>query len=412
MEQKLLDRKSLEEDGKKYGLENITEEEYQKNCRFTLKTALTRILNERKGTAQGLKKDRKLLKGILLGGRDFVYKGITVDESKSQFITVLLKEPNSGEPCLIEHTIWGHLKPDSIKHGMGVEMEVEESSSTNEDGREFHNRNIRKVSVKKPEQATLKELLTELHPRKSDEISEDDLYNTVVVEGEISNVEPVPIFDEGQITDENPLIVNGKPCVRLGLRTEGDVKVSVQFDPARLSEPMLSYPDFMEVLKPNDIESAINSLVTRKIVGIGTVRRFQVGEPSFVTINLTALFVIDEPEAKPYDFPKEKETDDAAKTKSAKKGSKAPATPSSPAPPAPPSTQKVTAPAPPKEEAKAPDTQVVNKVASIKAEVKDALSILGDDTTVADIRELKPSLKDVKEALLEAILKSVKTEKK
>jgi hypothetical protein len=72
----------------------------------------------------------------------------------------------------------------------------------------------------------------------------------------------------------------------------------------------------------------------------------------------------------------------------------------------------VTAPAPPKEEAKAPDTQVVNKVASIKAEVKDALSILGDDTTVADIRELKPSLKDVKEALLEAILKSVKTEKK
>lgn len=409
MDQKLIDRKMLEEEGKKFSLENITDEEYERNSKFTLKTALTRILNERKGTASTLKKDRSLVKGVLLGGRDFVYKGIALEDSRSQFVSVLMPEPNTGENCVVEHTIWGRLKPDNIKHGMGIEMEVEASSSTNDDGREFHNRNIRKMTIKKEQQITLKELLNGFHPKKSSEIDEDDLYETIVVQGEISNVEPVPVFDEGQITGESPLIINGKPCVRLGLKTDGDVKVSIQFDPSRLSEPMVCFPDFMEILKPNDIEGAINSLVSREVVAIGTVRRFQIGEPSFVTINITALFTVEEPEAKPYDFPREK-TDD---TKGKKKILKAPTTPLSPAPPAPPGTQKVAAtPEPPKEEGKAPDTQAVNKVALIKAEVKDALSILGNDATVADIRELKPALKDVKDALIEAILKSVRGDKK
>jgi hypothetical protein len=371
---------------------------------------LTRILNERKGTASALKKDRSVVKGILLGGRDFVYKSITLDESKSQFVTVLVPEPNTGENCARDFTVWGHLKPDNLKHGMGIEMEVEESSSTNEDGREFHNRNIRKMTVKKEQQLTLKDLLNEIHPRTPGEIDEDDLYETVIVQGEISNVEPVPIFDEGQITGENPLIVNGKPCVRLGLTTKGDTKVSIQLDPCRLSEPMICFPDFMEILKPNKIEDAINSLVSREVVAIGTVRRYQIGEPSFVTINITALFSITEPETTPCDFPREKSDDTKGKNKKIVKSQTAPP---SPAPPAPPGTQKVsTTPEPPKQEAKAPDAQAVNKVAQIKAEVKDALGILGDDATLADIRELKPSLKDVKDALIEAVLKSLKSDKK
>ena len=408
MDQK-LDRKMLEAEGTKYSLENITDEEYERNSKFTLKTALTRILNERKGTASALKKDRSVVKGILLGGRDFTYKGITLDESKSQFITVLVPEPNTGENCARDYTVWGHLKPDNLKHGMGIEMEVEESSSTNDDGREFHNRNIRKMTIKKEQQVCLKELLNEFHPRTPEEINEDDLYETVIVQGKISNVEPVPVFDEGQIIGDSPLIINGRPCIRLGLETSGDVKVSVQFDPARLSEPMLCFPDFMEILKPNDIESAINSLVSREIVAIGTVRRFQIGEPSFVTINMTALFTVEEPETKPCDFPKVISDETKSKKKILK--GQAPTAPS-PAPPAPPGTQKVATPEPPKVEAKAPDVQAVNKVAQIKAEVKDALSILGDDATMADIRELKPSLKDTKDALVEAVMKSLKSEKK
>jgi len=408
MDRKLLDRKQLEEEGKKYGIDNITDEEYERNCRFTLKTALTRILNERKGTAGQLKKDRKVVKGYLMGGRDFVYRAITLDESKSQFVAVLMEDPEIGEYGFVEHTIWGHLKPDSIKHGMGVEMETEESTSTNEEGREFHNKNIRKITVQKTEQLTLKKLLEHLTPRDPNEISEDDLYEMVIVRGEISNVEPVPVFDEGQIIDEHPLLVNDKPCIRLGLKTEGDVKVSVQFDPARLAEPMLCFPDFVEILKENDIESAINSFVGRSVVGIGSVRRFQVGEPCFVTVNLNALFSEDEPETAPHNFPREEKVDD--KKPKAKKGSKkSPAPPKAPAPPAPPSTTKVEKPEPPKEEPKS-DPQTFNKVEGWKSEVREALELLGSEADIASIRELKPSLKDVKDPLLEALIKAVKSE--
>lgn len=412
-EKKILDRKLLEEEGKKYGIEDITDEEYERNCRFTLKTALTRILNERKGVAKSLKKDRKVHKGVLLGGRDFVYRGVTIENNKSQFITVLMHDEEIGEYGFVEHTIWGHLKPDDIKHGMGVEMEVEESTSTSEEGREFLNRTVRKVVSKKPEQLTLKQLLEEMTPRSPNDVSEDDLYEIVMVKGEISNVEPVPMFDEGQIIDEYPLLVNDRPSVRLGLKTEGDVKVTIQLDPARLSEPMLCFPDFMEIMKENDIEAAINSFVGREVVGIGALRRFQVGEPCFVTINLTALFAADEPEAPPFDFPREEKVEPPKKgkgKKSAKKGD-APAPPS-PAPPPPPTTTKVEPPPKadtPSEEPKA-DPGIASKVTAIKSEVKDALEILGLDADEQAIIELKPGLKDVKPTLLQAIVKAVKQE--
>jgi len=405
----MLTKKELEEMGKQFGVSDITDTEYEKHSRFSVKTALTRILNERKGTAGALKRERSLLKGYLLGGRDFVYKGITLEQAKSQFVTLLSPDEN-GKSSFVEGTVWGHLKPDDVRHGQGVETEIEISKSTNDRGQEFENRVLRKVVIKDSSRLTLKRLTTDsgVTPRKPDDIGEDDLYETVIVRGKIANVEQVPKFDEGQIVDEFPLIVNDKPSVRLGLETSEDVKVYLQFDPARMSEPYVCFPDFIEILKENNIESAINSLVSREVVGIGTVRRYQVGEPSFCTINATALFSAEEPEAKPYDFPREKKEDEPrGKDKKAPEAPKAPSPPPAPkAPPAPPTTQKEPAPAP------AGDTQVRSKVETYKAHVKEALELLGVDSgpTIADIRELKPELKDVKDPLLEALLKKVKDE--
>ena len=406
----MLTKKELEEMGKQFGVENITDTEYERNSKFSVKTALTRIKNERAGTAGALKKERTLMKGYLLGGRDFVYKGITLEQAKSQFVALLTQDEN-GKAKFEECTIWGHLHGDT-KHGQGIEAEIELSKSTSDAGVEFENRNVRKVTVKKPEILTLKALLANgVKPRKADDLSEDDLYSIIFVEGEISNVEKVPRFDEGQIVDEFPLVVNGKPCVRLGLKTQGDTKVSIQLDPARLSEPFICFPDFMEVLKENDIESAINSFVGRKVASIASLRRYQLGEPSFITANAFALLSTDEPEAKPFEFPREKKDDEKEKGKKAPEAPKAPAPPAAPkAPPAPPTTQKET---PPKEvQAPAGDMQVKSKVETIKGQVREALELLGveSEPSIADLRELKPELKEVKDPLLEAIAKKVREE--
>ena len=409
-----MDKKELIEEGKKYGIDNVTDAEFERNSKFTLRTALTRIQNERKGTAAGMKKDRVLTKGRLLGGRDVVTKKNTIETNRGQSV-MALTQGEGGKFEFLEVTIWGHLKPDDLKHGQGVEMEIERSKTVTDDDREFENVTLRKATLKDPEIITLKNLIANgVKPGKPDDITEDDLYEPVFVEGKIANVEQVPKFDEGQVVDDWPLTVNGKPCIRLGLVSGEETKVYVQFDPARLSEPFLCFPDFMEVMKEGNLDSAINSLVGRDIAAIGTVRRYKAGEPAFVTVNMTALFSVDEPESKPYPFPREKTEDDDKKEAKAPATPKAPAAPAAPkAPPAPATTHKEPAPATAAPAAAAPAVaQATSKVELIKAQVKEAMELLGteSDPSLADLRELKPELKDVKDALLGAIAKKVKDE--
>jgi hypothetical protein len=360
-----------------------------------------------------MKKERELIKGRTLGGRDVVTKKNTIENNKGQSITVLT-QGEGGKFEFMEATVWGHLKPDDLKHGQGVELEIERSKTTSEDGREFENVTLRKATLKDPEVITLKTLLSNgVKPGKPDDITEDDLYNVVFVEGEIANVEQVPKFEEGQVVDDWPLILNERPAIRLGLVSGDEVKVYLQFDPGRLSEPFLCFPDFMEILREGSLDSAINSLVGRKVAGIGAVRRYKAGEPAFVTVNMTALLSPDEPEAKAADFPKIKtEDEDKAKGKD-KKAPEPPKAPAAPkAPPAPPTTKKEE-PAPKESPAPAAgDGQVKSKVETYKGWVKEALELLGTDSDpdLADLRELKPELKDVKDQLLAVIVKNAKAE--
>lgn len=399
------DRKKLEAVGEKYGITNITDEEYEANKKFTVMTALHRIKNARKGVHKA--RERETHKGIALGGRDFVYKGITVEKSKTQFISVLL---NTDEgPVLEEFTQWGHFK--GADAGDGCEFEIERSESTLNDGSTRENKTIRKLTRKKKgvikTYSDLVESKVKIH--KPGELDEDNLYEVVAVEGEVTNVDPMPIWGDSEDGEpvregDQPIWQNELPCFRLGLKSEDGVRVNLNYQPTRLAAFLIDWPaDFTEIAKMDDIQEILLTFVGSKVLGIGCIRKIRDGEEGiFLEIDATALFVKEqvmqdtldvegeeetpeEPEAEAEEEPKEEAEEEEEAPKKEKKAEK---------------------------KADPPAKKATTNIDSYKAAVSELMDTL--DTTELEIEDVKNAkiLPDtLTDALIQAIIKKVKAER-
>ena len=291
----------LQSEGKKYGIKDITEEEYEANKRFNIRTALTRILNTRRGTLDRKKREHKIWKGILLGGSDIVTKKVgTVENSRGQRITLLRKDED-GEYILEDMTRWGHLPPD-FNHGDAVEIEVEINKSTNESGQVFVNKTIRNIKHQYPDEPSsiqdvdtwVKMIEEHIDIQRPGEIKETQLYEIVAVKGVVASIDQCPKWEEGMIVENYPIWYNNNPCLRLQLRSEGsDNLVRLNLQPTRLSSPLVLVPDFNEICQKNDPDECIISFVNQSVIGIGKITRYNIGEPNYIDIDVTALLPTD-----------------------------------------------------------------------------------------------------------------------
>lgn len=385
------DRKTLEEIGAKYGILDITDEEYEANKKYTVMTALQRIKNSRKGVH--LARERSAVIGIPMGGRDFVYKGITVEESRTQFISVI--EFTEAGATLRELTNWGHFK---CNHGEECKFGVERSESHLNDGSVRENHTV-KSADKTGSRAirNMSDLLSSgIKILQTADLSEDNKYDVVAVRGEIGSVDNMPIWgtsDKGEPTrdGEYPLWLNDQPCLQIRLLSEDSKLTRLNFAPANLSKLLLSWPaDFAEIIKSNDIQEALKTLIGSSAVAIGCVRKVRsTDEGTYFDIDATALF-IQEPTLQET-LPTTTEEPSASK-KGKKKSTPAPA-PAAPAAPA-------------------PQTKSSTPVEEYKRALAELMTTLGvSDLTPEDVRSAKILPESLSEALILALIKKVKSER-
>jgi len=159
------------------GLADISSQEYSEHAEgkpWSVRTSIQRIKNARRQPG-GEVKEKGVMIGYALGGRDFTYMGIRPEQSKSQFITVLTDQ---GE--LRELTQWGDYKGI---HGRKTEWEYDRTEKEGQDGRLFSNLNVRSTRVFDDKVSLIK--LKKI-AKNVDEITKEDQYKLVAAKGHIS----------------------------------------------------------------------------------------------------------------------------------------------------------------------------------------------------------------------------------
>jgi len=283
------------------GLEDITDEEFDAHKKYTVRTALNLILNKRKGVNQI--KERELWKCIPLGGRDNIYRGITVEEGKSQYISVL-KTDDDGDVSLDEVTQWGHFK--TANPGDGCELSIEVKETELPDGSLRTNKTIRDTTVKKKGllqtyDAIINSNISVFTP---EDVDDDYLYDVIAVEGVITNVDTQPKWGVPEKKGENsiiegefPIWYNDQPCIRLGLKSESSTSVRVNLKPTKHAVAYLPWPDeFLEILKSNDLQEALAAFINMKILAIGCVKNInESNDMTYAELDATAIFIPEDP---------------------------------------------------------------------------------------------------------------------
>lgn len=269
------------------GLEGVTEEEHQKfvkGSKWSLKTALNIIRNARKGVKA--KKDAEVLLGYLLGGRDFVYKGIDLEGSRSQMISFLTK---GGE--LRELTQWGHLKGG--EHGVLSEIEVVRSEKQKGD-RLYVNHTIRAVTTHEDriDKARLLRLA-----RTPDSLGPADEYQPVILKGWIgSRVEQYPKFGKdadgvSDIIGSYRFAEGDQPILNFFL---GPVRIGL--GAGKFGKKLIEFPDLLEICRTFDADLIAQALYGKGAVVVGMVRKVKEtpdGLGHYIDIEATAVFEIE-----------------------------------------------------------------------------------------------------------------------
>jgi len=423
----MLTKEDLIKEGTQFGVTDISDAEYEANKKFAIRVALNRILNMRKGVH--LAKDREAIKAIILGGRDFLYKGITLEQTRSQYISVIANT-NDG-PKLMELTQWGHFK--EARHGDGCELEYEKKTSTLDDGSSRENLTIKKVVVKKEKAiqsyADIKK--SGLLIKKPEDIDEDNLYDVIAVEGIVTNVDEMPIW--GTASEGAPPVregayptwVNNQPCLRLALKSDNANRIFINLNPTNLAQTMIGWPeDFNEICKTNNLQEALATFINVKVLAVGCVRKFKTqNEGNMINLDATALFTSDDflppatvTQAK-IDAPAPTQAPTKAPAKKGKKKDEPPAAPAAPAPTAPatpaPATPAPAAPATPVAATKpaAPTTGAATVLEGYKASVASLMDVLGTEITAEDVKSAKVLPETCGDVLIAALIKRVKFER-
>jgi len=345
-----------------HGVSEVTPTEWEKHAKgkeWTVNTAIIRIKNERKGL--GIPK-REVWEGYPLGGRDFTYRGIDIEDARSQFISFLRKD---GE--LLELTCFGHFKG---KHNYKSEIEIETVTKQGKTVETtFVNHNIRSVTVF-DDKLSIKKLIDKAIPVGM--ITEDMLYKTVAVYGYISDqIEKIPIFsDDGEIIDDYNTYFNSMPCFQFMLKGENQW-VRVKLSPTKHAEHYTNIEDLGVICKNNDLGELISSLAGRGVVVVGCVRNISEGQDgyTFVTIDATAVIETEIPEL----VEEGEEIEETEITESAE------------------------------------EKEARNIVAELKQNIRDAYAVLGDSITVQSVRELGIG-EGISDTILEKVIEKVRSE--
>ena len=384
------------------GLDDLTDEEFEDVKKYSRRVALKMIDNKRKGLDKA--KEYEKWKGIVLGGRDFVYKGIQVEDAKSQYVTVMMRDENN-RPYLDEVTVFGHLK--GVKHGDGTEMNIEIKEAVLKDKSTRINKTVRDKSNELP--ILKKGAITGhrdikdsgIYLFQSGEISENNLYDIVAVEGVIANVDTCPVWsktEEGQREGDHPINYNDQACIRLILLADGGpTHVRVNLNPKKFSDLFISWPeDFDEIIKSNDVQAALGAFIDAKVIVIGCIRKFDMSSNgNFATLDATAILVPDEI------YATEEEKAGAQTTLDAQD------TPSSEETPAQPS-QTEESPDPPTKDTQT-DENPKSKMDGYKSAVAELMDTLNNDNLeIEDVQNAKILPDDLAPQLIGGIIKAVK----
>jgi len=359
------------------GMSPITDEEYEQNKKWSLRTAIINIKNVREKATDGMV--GATTKAFLLGGRDFIRKSIPIEDAKSQMVLAYIEDEDKDVSYLREYTVWG--KMHGAKHGDGVLMEVKFKQSES-NGVTYDNYTANKIiSQTKRDPATLNTLLNhiaeQVGTKTPGQLTEDDLVGAsgcgVIIEGRIVNIEGEPIWEDGSIVDQYPYYyrynaddtkeVEKQPCIKLGLASEGITKVQIDLKPARYSELLIAFPDLDEIVQVEEGEM-FNLLLNQWIRVFGVAIKYTEGEPEYYYIDCSAIQAIDGPtnnEQATLDIGTESDPE-----------------------PDPKSAEATIQPEPKKNVQEAAQ----NKVTIVKGIVQEAYGILGDEITLQSFKEL------------------------
>ena len=282
------------------GLEDITDEEFEGVQKYTPRVALNMISKRRQGIDKV--KEYETWKGIVLGARDFIWKGIQIEDAKSQYISVLMSDENE-RVYLAEVSAFGHLK--GVSHGDATEMNIEIKEAILKDKSTRINRTIRDKDNMLP---ILKAKAVQnyndikdsgLYIYDAGEIVESNLYDVVALEGVVSNVDACPIWsktEDGVRVGDYPINYNDQACLQMTIKSDGPTRIRVNLNPKKFSDLFISWPeDFSEIIKSNDVQSALAAMVDAKLLVVGCIRKFDMSNNgNYATLDATAVFVPDE----------------------------------------------------------------------------------------------------------------------
>lgn len=297
------DRKEFEQYAAQFGLENVTDAEWESLCqqdgktpRFGMKTAAVRLGNTRAGTSANLKKqkskEKDTIRAVFLGSEDLTTKKIDLESANG--LRVLLATEDELGWTLESGATWGAVK---VNGGDLCDFEVVRSETVTEDGRKFKNLNVGKATVVEPgfikSAADLHKIGIE--PMDAEDVRETMMWKMVAVKGTIQSIDHEPRWDGGMRDEDNPfsLYYNDTPCFQALLSGKGKTRVRLRVRPTKNSVPHLQVEDLDELCKLNDVYGLNDGMVSREVIGIGTLTRFTPGEPNWSDLACFALMEAD-----------------------------------------------------------------------------------------------------------------------
>lgn len=294
-------RDQLNETAKQYEeIEDlITDAEWESIClqdgktpRFSEVTALTRIMNVRKGLNKKVVDETKeVITAVYLGSDDITSKKFDLKDSPGVYMMLLVEGPNGPE--LEVGAKFGKVKVDP---GTRCQMEVRRSKQTLDDGRVRHNLNVGKITAMDSGHIRTPDDFAKvgIPILGTDDIKEHMKYQPVAVKGEIYSLDPEPRWIDGEPDEDNPysLFHDTHPAFIAHLRTQGTVCPKLGIHPRRMGRALMAFPDLNEILKDNNLDDAATCMVRRHVLAIGTLRRYSAGEKVWVDIDTFSFFEI------------------------------------------------------------------------------------------------------------------------
>jgi len=377
--------------GNENGVNDITKDEFSKHLEGKLwspSRALVMVKNGRKKAVEDANKTIEVHIGYPLGGRDFVYKGITIEKAKSQLIPFLLPDGS-----ILELTEFGSFKG---KHLYQTEVEVEVSQKQGAE-RMYINHNIRGVRILE-DKIDLKRLMKDA--KQIGDITEDSKYEHIILLGKADHFDVEPTFEGGNKVGNYPLMYNGKPCFNISFR-KNKLWVRASCAPQKHSEHVLEIPDLLEVFKTEDVMAITSAYKDEWFLVVGMVKRFDFSEQGeYINVDATAMFML------PENLKVFLDTQSPAVEETSKPAPQ----PMSDfnTPPKPNEPTIYTAPAPaalPKPANPSYDKEKAMKhIEELKAKIKEGREILGDDFTIQGLRDLGMVSTSVPDTIIQKII--------